>query len=258
MKQNGFKSNPRAVGLYGTLLFISSLFVLCSCGGGRKTGLQEVARFPLPEYVPPHSEELPEYLIDFNDLLEIKFFSNERFNESVRVRPDGRISLERIGDLLVVGRSPGQVDSMITVNYARIIKNPDITVFVREFGSPEVYVLGEVAKPGAVPYRGQLTALQAVSLAGGPSRQAKMGSVLIIRQDNGELVAARWNLDDLMEGKIVGGDPPVKPFDVIYIPRNFISKVNEFVDVYLPAILMPLDLSVRWMYYQSVLDDSRE
>jgi hypothetical protein len=85
-----------------------------------------------------------------------------------------------------------------------------------------------------------------------------MGSVLIIRQDNGELVAARWNLDRLVDGDISGGDPPVKPFDVIYLPRNFISKVNEFVEVYLPAILMPLDLSVRWMYYQSILDDTQK
>lgn len=201
---------------------------------------------------------MPDYLIDFNDLLEIKFFNNERFNEIVRVRPDGRITLQRIGDLLVVGRAPKQVDSMITASYANIIKDPEVTVFVREFGSPEVYVLGEVPRPGAVPYRGQLTALQAVALAGGPGREAKMKSVLIIRQDRGELVAARWDLDELMEGDIARGDPLVRPFDIIYLPRGFIYKVGDFLDAYLPLLLTPLDLSIRWYYYQKLLGEGIE
>jgi polysaccharide export outer membrane protein len=208
----------------------------------------------MPAYVPPQSQDLPAYLIDFGDLLEIKFFNNERFNEIVRVRPDGRITLQRIGDILVLGRTPGQLDSLITASYAGIIKDPDVTVFVREFGAPEVYVLGEVTKPGGYPYHELQTCLQSVALAGGPNREAKMNSVLIIRQDKGQLVAARWDLKDLMKGHLRGGDPIVRPYDVIYIPRNFISKVGEFLDTYLAAVLTPLDLSVRWFYYQKVIE----
>ncbi|MFH1861471.1 MAG: polysaccharide biosynthesis/export family protein [bacterium] len=229
--------------------------ILLSCAGSRRGALQEIARVPLPPYQPPGQQDLPEYFIDFGDLLEIKFFNNERFNEIIRVRPDGRITLQRIGDLLVVGQTPQQVDSLITANYSLIIKDPDITVFMREFGTPEVYVLGEVPRPGGYPYRGRLSALQAVALAGGPGREAKMGSVLIIRQDKGDLVAARWALKDIMTGDITRGDPLVRPFDVIYIPRTFISKVSEFLDQYLFAILTPLDLSIRWMYYQRLLDE---
>ncbi len=237
------------------LLILLLGFSLVSCGGTRKPALVEKARIPLPPFQPPTAADLPDYLIDFNDLLEIKFFINERFDETVRVRPDGRITLQRIGDLLVVGRTPGQVDSMITAAYARIIKDPDITVFVREFGSPEVYVLGEVNRPGPVPFRGRLTALQAVALAGGPSRDAKMNSVLLIRQEDGELVASRWDLKELIKGDIYRGDPPVRPFDIIYIPRTFISKVADFLDAYMPVILAPVDLSVRWFYYQRLLDE---
>lgn len=235
------------------VLLLSFLFI--SCSSSRKPALVEEARIPMPEFEIPTERDLPDYRIDFNDLIEIKFFNNLQFNEEVRVRPDGRISLQRIGDLLVVGRTPLEVDSIITANYAQIIKDPDITVFVREFGSPEVYVLGEVNRPGPVPYRGQLTALQAVALAGGPSREAKMGSVLIIRQDHGELVAARWDLKELTKGDIFRGDPLAMPYDVIYIPRTFIAKMSDFLDTYLPVILAPVDLSVRWFYYQRLLND---
>lgn len=225
-----------------------------SCSGSHGPGLVEVARIPMPPYAPPQARDLPDYLIDFGDLLEVKFFNNERFNELVRVRPDGRITLQRFGDLLVVGRTPSQVDSLITRNYANIIKDPEVDVFVREFGQPEVYVLGEVSRPGAVVFRGQLTALQAVALAGGPGREAKMASVLIIRQEGDQLVAARWDLHRLMKGNLKGGDPSVRQFDIIYVPRNFISKVGQFLNTYLPAILTPLDLSVRWFYYQKLIE----
>jgi protein involved in polysaccharide export with SLBB domain len=214
----------------------------------------EVARIPVPEYAPPRVEDMPDYRINFGDVLEFKFFNNDRFNETVTVRPDGRISLQRLGDLLVLGRTPEEVDSVVTAAYAAIIISPDVTVFLREFGQQVVYVLGEVDRPGEIDYRRGMTLLQAVALAGGPNREAKMSSVLVIRQDQSDLVAARWDMNQLMDGRLDGGDPRVMPYDVIYIPQDFISRLNEFVDAYLPAILMPLDLTVRWFYYQRLLE----
>ncbi|MCX6639753.1 MAG: polysaccharide export protein [bacterium] len=240
----------------GLLLIIGLSFL--SCAGSHQTALEETARIPLPVFKPPQSSDLPDYIIDFNDLLEIKFFNNERFNETVRVRPDGRITLLRIGDLLVVGRTPHQVDSLITVDYENIIKDPDVTVFVREFGAPEVYVMGEVARPGAVAYKARLTATQAVAQAGGPGRQAKMRSVIIIRQDKGELVAARWDLKNIVKGDISRGDPLVMPFDIIYVPQSYISKLSEFLNTYVPTLLTPIDLTVRWFYYQELIKSSNK
>jgi len=245
-------SNKRILHGFYALLILYIGLVLSSCGGGGKPALLEKARIPIPAYVPPSAAELPDYLIEFDDLIEIKFFVNERFNEIVRVRPDGRVTLQRIGDLLVVGRTPSQVDSMITTSYSGIIKDPDVTVFLREFGSPEVYVMGEVNRPGPVPFKGRLTATQAVALAGGPTKDAKMKSVLIIRRELGELVAARWDLKELIKGDIFKGDPPVRQFDIVYIPRTFIARVGDFLDAYAPAIQTPVDL----LYLQRLLDQN--
>jgi polysaccharide biosynthesis/export protein len=234
------------------ILFILAPLLL-SCSGSHGPGLVVTEHIPLPKYIPPQAQDLPEYLIDFGDLLDIKFFNNERFNDSVKVRPDGRITLERMGDMLVVGRTPTEVDSMITRVYAGIIKDPEVTVFVRDFGQVDFYVMGEVNRPGNYPYHGNITAAQAVAIAGGPSREAKMSSVLIIRIDKDQLVAARWDLNHLMDGHLIGGVPAVRPYDIIFVPRTFISKVGGFLNSYLPAILTPLDLSVRWFYYQKVI-----
>jgi protein involved in polysaccharide export with SLBB domain len=240
-----------AISWRAILLIIAPL--LLSCSGSHGPGLVVTEHIPLPKFIPPQPQDMPEYLIDFGDLLDIKFFNNERFNDSVKVRPDGRITLERMGDLLVVGRTPTEVDSMITRVYASIIKDPDVTVFVREFGQVDFYVMGEVNRPGNYPFHGNITAAQAVAIAGGPSREAKMTSVLIIRIDNDQLVAARWDLDNLLDGHLIGGIPAVRPLDIIFVPRTFISKVGSFLNTNLPAILSPLDLAVRGYYYKRVL-----
>jgi protein involved in polysaccharide export with SLBB domain len=242
--------------LFRTLTWACPLtmaLLLWSCSSSYGPGLAVVEQIPLPPYLPPGPQDLPEYLIDFGDLLDIKFFNNERFNDSVRVRPDGRITMERLGDFLVVGRTPRQVDSIITGAYSGIIKDPEVTVFVREFGQVEVYVMGEVNRPGNYPYHVNLSAAQAIALAGGPSREAKMSSVLIIRMEREQLLAARWDLNRLMTGNLGIGVPPVRPYDIIFVPRTFISKIGSFLSSYMPAILTPLDLSVRWVYYQKVI-----
>ncbi len=227
--------------------------LLTSCSGSRGPGLVVTEKITMPPYTPPQPQDMPDYLIDFGDLLDIKFFNNERFNDSIRVRPDGRITLHRLGDFLVVGRTPGEVDKMITDAYAGIIKDPDVTVFVREFGQVELYVMGEVSRPGNYPYHANLTAAQAIAIAGGPTREAKMSSVLIIRMESDQLIAARWDLDRLMSGHLKGGIPGVRAYDVIYVPRTFISKLGDFMTSYLPAILSPMDLTVRWYYYQKII-----
>ena len=93
---------------------------------------------------------MPEYRLGFGDEIEVKFFNNAQFNEMITVRPDGRITLEKIGDIYVTGMTPSQLDSLITTTYADIIRDPEVTVFVRKFGSYQTYILGEVGDPGAI------------------------------------------------------------------------------------------------------------
>ena len=74
------------------------------------------------------AETVPEYRLGFGDEVEIKFFNNNQFNETIGVRPDGRITLERIGDIYVNGMTPSQLDSLVTVTYAEFVREPDVTV----------------------------------------------------------------------------------------------------------------------------------
>ncbi|MFQ5772214.1 MAG: polysaccharide biosynthesis/export family protein, partial [bacterium] len=136
------------------------------------------------------ASRMTEYRLGFGDVIEIKFFRNSQFNESVMVRPDGRISLQKVGEVRVTGMTPSQLDSIITEAYAAFVLEPEVTVIVRQFGGYQVYVLGEVNAPGGYPIQRNMTILQALAAAGGAKISSKLGSVMLLRRSQTEEVEA--------------------------------------------------------------------
>lgn len=191
----------------------------------------------------------PEYRLGFGDVVEIKFFNNERFNETVAVRPDGRITLEKMGDIPVTGMTPLQLDSIITATYAGFVRDPEVTVFVRQFGSYQVYVLGEVNLPGGYPIQKNMTIMQAVAVAGGTKETAKLGCVMILRRGEGESVnALKVDLASVIKGAngvISLDDFYVQGQDVIYVPKTFIASASAFLKQVYDGLLPPVDIYLR-------------
>lgn len=198
----------------------------------------------------------PEYSLGFGDVVEIKFFNNERFNETVAVRPDGRITLEKMGDIPVIGMTPLQLDSLITVTYAEFVRSPEVTVFVRQFGSYQVYVLGEVNLPGGYPIQQNMTIMQAVAVAGGAKETAKLGCVMILRRGEGESVnAVKVDLASVIKGAngvISLDDFYVQGQDVIYVPKTFIASASAFLKQVYDGLLPPVDIYLRaaWLTHR--------
>jgi len=201
------------------------------------------------------AEPPPEYRLGFGDVIEVKFFNNERFNETVTVRPDGRITLERVGDILVVGVPPSRVDSLITASYAPILQNPEVTVFVRRFGGQQVYVLGEVNEPGAYPLEGEMTILQSLAAARGTRRGAKLESVIVLRRGAGE--SGRGFMVDLKPyvsgGQRTGFQPDlyVRPGDIVYVPQTTFSDFNEFTASLWDGVLRPVEIFINAAAFRS-------
>ena len=190
----------------------------------------------------------PEYRIQVGDRLEVKFFYSPELNEQVIVRPDGRISLQLIPEIEVANLTLAMLAKQLTERYAADLNQPQVTVMVREFGTQRVFVDGEVGTPGMVPIFGQMTALQAISQAGGLKETARSSEVLVIRRGTGDVpVAFRVDLKQVREGRNLAQDIALAPLDVIYVPRSRIANVNLFVDQYIRKVL-PFDwvVGVRW------------
>ncbi len=186
------------------------------------------------------------YRIGALDELEIRVRYHERLNNLVKVRPDGRITLEDLGDIMAAGMKPASLDSLITELYSGIIHEPEVTVFVRNFGDLSLYVVGEVRDPGTVVMKPKMTVLQALAAAKGPVRTAKMNSVILLRRNaNNELQATRLDLTGKMMKNAAYQDYYVQPEDIIFVPKTFIASVNNFLTQVYDGLFPPVDVYLR-------------
>jgi polysaccharide biosynthesis/export protein len=209
------------------------------------------ARQAPPEATAPSAGSAdPEYRISLGDQLDIKFFYNPELNEQVIVRPDGRISLQLIPEIVVNGLTPAALTRQLTEAYAKDLKQPEVTVIVRSFGSQRVYVDGEVGKPGMVPILGLMTALQAIAEAGGMKETARDYQVIVIRRGAlNKPMAFPLDLKKAREGKDLSQDVTLAPFDIIYVPRSRITNINTWVDQYIRKNI-PLPFGIQYGVYR--------
>ncbi len=203
-------------------------------------------------HVAGENDRPAEYRLGFGDVIEVKFFNNSEYNEVVAVRPDGMISLQRIGDLSVVGMPASELDKIITEVYSEILVDPDVTVFVREFGGQQVYVMGEVNNPGAYNISKGMSLLRAITTAGGPLNTAKMNSIILVRaSQKNNLYAERVDLSPTNLKSLLQHDKAIQPYDLIYVPKTFIADLEAFVSQIYKVVMPPLDLAARFQYYSN-------
>ncbi|MBN1998929.1 polysaccharide biosynthesis/export family protein [candidate division KSB1 bacterium] len=200
----------------------------------------------------PAVGEVPEYRMGFGDKLEIKFFYNEEYNSEVVVRPDGRITLQRLGDVLVVGMTPSELQTVIEKVYGEILVRPDVTVMVKSFGGYDCYVMGEVEKPGLYPITRGMTLLRAIAAAGGPKKTGKLNSIILVRggqTDKAEVTRIDLSLSSVTKSN---SDRMIQAYDVIYVPRTFISDLHTFFKQFWDILLPPIDTYARYKWWTRV------
>ena len=196
-------------------------------------------------------EKQPAYRLGYGDVLDIRFFNNNEFNITVPVRPDGRISIDRIGEIYVAGKTVAYLDDLITKAYSRILRNPDITINVTEFGSQQIFVLGEVQKPGIYPMTHDMSVIQALAVAGGHTKSAKLSSVIVVRQrPNGEPAISRLNISGAFNDPRAAADlqAQLQPMDVVWVPSTFISDLSNVMGQIYDVVLPPIDVYLRALW----------
>jgi polysaccharide biosynthesis/export protein len=172
-------------------------------------------------------------VIGLGDELEIKFYYSPELNLQQRVRPDGMISVQLVGDVLAVGLTPQQLDTQLQELYAKHLKYPEIAVIVRGSYSRRVLVGGEVARPGPIDMPANLSAFEAVLLAGGFNLvTADTMRVVVLRDDGtGRRVGYAVNMKDTLKGAT---ESPfmLQPTDIVYVPRTGVVDVNQAIQQY--------------------------
>lgn len=207
----------------GVLLLV--LFCLFACAGPRAPGVSSMGLSARTVQ--------PEYRLNPGDIIDVKFFYNPELNETIMVRPDGRISLQLANEVMAAGLTPEELRKALGTRYAKEINRPEISVIVRSFSMQRVYVDGEVFRPGMLPLAGPVTIHQAITAAGGFRETARRTDVIVIRQVQGKPVPLKVNMEDVLKNEDPSQDVLLAPFDIVYVPRSNIAEVNKFVDLYI-------------------------
>ena len=204
----------------------------------------------VPYAAPEESTTEPSpYLIQPGDQLEIKFFYNSELNETVVVRPDGKISLQLLDDIQAAGKTPAKLDEILTQKYAQELKKPVLTVIVRSFAGQRVYVGGEVNRPGLVSLTAGMSALQAVINAGGLRETAKLENAIVIRKGKDRKpIPMRVDLSKAIYEGNAQDHFKLKPYDIVYVPKTFIAKANKFVNQYIERLILFKGVSFGFSY----------
>lgn len=150
------------------------------------------------------------------DRLKVSVFREPELSvDDALVDESGRIVLPLVGGVTAAGKSPDALASEIAGKLRQYLRNPEVSVSVKQGASRRITVAGSVVQPGIYPIEGRTTLLQAVSLARGPSQVASLDQTLIFRVRDGQRTAARFNLDAISKGK--QPDPEVVSGDTIAI-----------------------------------------
>jgi protein involved in polysaccharide export with SLBB domain len=178
------------------------------------------------------------YLIQPGDVLAIDFYLSPEFNDEVTVRPDGKVTLRLVGDMQAAGLTPAQFAAALDRAYNSELRSPDAAVHIKNMPGRLVYVQGQVSKPGSFPLLPGMTALQAVSDAGGLTEDASYNAILIRRDACGEPHGIKIDVSNA-DGKIGKGESDVAlmPHDILVVPRSKIANVDLFVKHYLQDLL---------------------
>lgn len=224
-----------------TVLF---LMLLAACSANKHAMKPESLAEQQPR---AFSVNMEEYRIHAGDQLDIKFFYNPELNEQVMVRPDGYISLQLVHEVMTAGLTPAELSAVLRDRYSKDLAKPEITVIVRTFGTQRVFVDGEVVRPGLVAVTGSVTALQAISQAGGFKNTGKTGGVMIIRRDSENRPAAfSVDLQKAIDGTDPSRDIALRPFDIVYVPRTAIANANLWVSQYLNKMMPQIGLILSY------------
>ncbi len=172
-----------------------------------------------------------EYHIAPPDVLQITVRPEPLIDRELTVRPDGRISFDLIGDVEARGRTIEELRADIAVRLKEYIVQPDVTVQLKSSASRTYFIFGEVARPGAYPIIGDVTAVHALGAAGGETRMALLDSARLVRPSpEGELTYP-IHFAAITEHGYGQTNYLLQPGDVVYVPPNMFARVGYALGV---------------------------
>ena len=179
---------------------------------------------PAPAQVPPGTAAFPAYRINPGDEIEVMVWGEERLQRTVRVLPDGTFAFPLVGQMVAAGQLPADLERLITAalrpQYRGVV--PQVTVSVKNPSGYQFSVVGKVRSPGTFTPGRYVNALEAISIAGGPTEFAQTGDITILRKSGLGMQTLRPRLSGALKGNVPRlpqvDIPPIQSGDTLVVP----------------------------------------
>jgi len=199
-------------------LVVSNLFALDGCKGPKEL---ERGQPLVRSEVPPMPEMAARgNTLGTGDLLEIKVFQEQELSGQYRISPEGTIDFPLCGKVEIAGQTASRAaDALKGCLGSGYLKNPQVSVLIREFNSKKIFVFGEVQKPGTFPFEDNMTVIQAITLAGGFTKVASKNNTNVTRIVEGQERKIRVPVEDIGVGR--ERNFALRPGDIVFVPESF-------------------------------------
>jgi len=194
------------------------VLVLAACSSTSKDFNYDSAANSKPQLL------VEQYFIGVDDVVQVNVWKNPDLSITVPVRPDGKISVPLIGEVIAGGKAPVDVANDITRKLSKYIKDPHVAVILVNLQSHEflsrVRVTGAVRNPLSLKYRQGMTVLDVVLEAGGLNEFASANSAKLFRRNNGQVLTIKIDIGDILNEGNMTTNIAMKPGDIISIPER--------------------------------------
>lgn len=234
--------------LFRTALFLP-IMALAACastpkvGGAANLAVVNATELPSPERSDIAASTRP-YFVGPLDKLTIDVFGiPELTQREVQVDSEGRLSFPLAGTMDVAGLTPPEIENLL-VQRLRVahVRQPQVTVNLKEMVSQRLTIEGEVKNPGLYPITGKMTLLRAVALSGGTTEFSKLSDVVVFRSVAGKNYAALYNFNAIRHGAYE--DPDVYPGDIVMVGESRGRRLFKDLLQVIPVLTSPLIIAV--------------
>jgi polysaccharide biosynthesis/export protein len=252
IRQKGFamRRGEMCLRTLGTLLLAALIVSGCANSGARVLGgdanikIVPGTEMPMPDRSDMNVSERPYLIGPFDKLLIDVFGIEELSKKEVQTDASGRISFPLAGVVEAQGRTPAEVEELLEAGLrAAFVRDPQVTVNLKETVSQVVTVDGQVREPGLYPVIGRLTLMRAVATAKGLSEFAKLDDVVVFRTVKGQDMAALYNLQAIRRGAYE--DPEIFANDVVVVGDSQSRRIFKDALQVLPLLTTPLILLLQ-------------
>ena len=175
-------------------------------------------------------ERHPLYRLTKSDVVDLNFTFSPDYKQSLTVQPDGFVVLKGAGPILAEGLTLPELQQAVAEKYSGVLRQPEITLTLKDFDKPYFLASGEVTKPGKYELRGDVTVNEAIAIAGGFTQQARHSQVVLFRRVSAGVAETHvLDLKKMLDAHDMREDLHLRPGDFVFVPQSRITKIRRFV-----------------------------